>query len=64
MSRLCQIGVVEAKGFGRHQITAFGDYVLNLENSESLSRNERREKENDYERRNQNDGRILDFQPI
>lgn len=31
MTRLREIGVVESKGFGRHQITAFGDYVLCIE---------------------------------
>lgn len=35
MARLREIGVVEAKGFGRHQITTFGGYVLDLENNES-----------------------------
>lgn len=28
MARLREIGVVENKGFGRHQVTSFGDYVL------------------------------------
>lgn len=35
MARLREIGVVESKGFGRHQITTFGGYVLNLENDEA-----------------------------
>ena len=35
MARLREIGVVESKGFGRHQITTFGGYVLDLENDES-----------------------------
>lgn len=35
MSRLREIGVVESKGFGRHQITTFGGYVLDLANDES-----------------------------
>lgn len=30
MARLHELGVVQSKGFGRHQITAFGDYVLCL----------------------------------
>jgi hypothetical protein len=30
MARLREIGVVESKGFGRHQITMFGVYVLDL----------------------------------
>lgn len=35
MSRLREIGVVESKGFGRHQVTTFGGYVLDLANDES-----------------------------
>lgn len=35
MTRLCEIGVVESKGFGRHQVTTFGGYVLDLTNDES-----------------------------
>ena len=35
MARLCEIGAVESKGFGRHQITTFGGYVLDLANDES-----------------------------
>lgn len=35
MACLREIGVIESKGFGRHQITAFGGYVLDLENDES-----------------------------
>ncbi|MYM92396.1 hypothetical protein [Duganella vulcania] len=35
MARLCEIGVAESKGFGRHQITTFGGYVLDLANDES-----------------------------
>ena len=31
MARLREIGVVESKGFGRHQVTTFGRYVLDLE---------------------------------
>ena len=35
MARLREIGVVESKGFGRHQITTFGGYVLDLANEEA-----------------------------
>lgn len=28
MARLAEIGTVQSKGFGRYQITSFGDYVL------------------------------------
>lgn len=31
MARLREIGVVESKWFGHHQVTAFGDYVLSIE---------------------------------
>lgn len=35
MARLSEIGAVESKGFGRYQVTAFGGYVLALENDEA-----------------------------
>lgn len=35
MARLREIGAVQSKGFGRHQITTFGGYVLDLANDES-----------------------------
>lgn len=35
IARLREIGVLETKGFGRHQITTFGGYVLGLVADES-----------------------------
>lgn len=35
MARLLEIGVVEWKGFGRHQMTTFGRYLIDLGNGES-----------------------------
>lgn len=36
MARLCEIGVIRSKGFGRHETTSFGDYVLERSEGEPL----------------------------
>lgn len=36
MARLCEIGVMQSLGFGRHQTTSFGDYVLERDEGEPV----------------------------